>query len=503
MFEMRSRRFVGFLSFCGALVTAPLLGCSGVEETVSPVTQPPKVAFAPCEDNANIECGVLDVPVDHDAPDGPKMSVPVVRVPALDETKRIGSLFLNPGGPGGSGVSLAKGASIFFPVDLRERFDFIGFDPRGEANSTPSIDCVDSLDAFIALDTTPDDAAERKALTEVTSAFVAGCQSKSGDILAHIGTDSIVRDIDLLRQALGEEKLTYLGYSYGTFLGAIYADTFPDHVRALVLDGPVDPSLTNEQFIEGQSYAFEAELEQMLTWCEGSDDCVLGKDTDPPTSPSDLFDEVKATIEKTPVPSSLYVGRTAGPGEFAYAVSGALYQPGRWAELAQALSDAAKGDSTGLLDLSNAYTGRYPDGSYDNSLEVYYAVTSLDSPSSHDPSALVDLLTKVKKKAPRIGAYLPYTALPAEVWPLPNWREAVPVEAKGAPPILVVGSTRDPATPYEWAQSLTKQLPGAALLTREGDGHTSFGRGNDCIDKAVTDYLVSGALPDTGTICAD
>ncbi|MFO0591306.1 MAG: alpha/beta hydrolase [Polyangiaceae bacterium] len=500
---MRSPRNVGFLSILCALFATPLLGCTGVEETISPVTPPPHVDFADCEDNPALDCGTLEVPVDHDDPDGPKMKVPVVRVRAADPAKRIGSLLLNPGGPGGSGVSLAKAAGVFFPQDLKDRFDLIGFDPRGEAGSTPSIDCVDSLDALVGLDMTPDDAAERKALTDVTKAFVEGCQSRSGDLLAHIGTDSIVRDMDMLREALGDDKLTYLGYSYGTFLGAVYADTFPDHVRALVLDGPLDPSLTNEQFIEGQAYGFEVELEQMFAWCETSDDCPLGKDTEPVTPPSEVFDALKASIEKTPLPSWLYTGRTVGPGEFAYAVSGALYQPGRWDSLAEALSEAAKGDGTVLLDLADGYSGRAPDGTYDNSFEVYYAVTSLDSPSSHKPEALAELLTKVTKKAPRIGAYLPYTALPAEFWPLPSWREAVPVVAKGAPPILVVGATRDPATPYDWAQSLAKQLPGAALLTRDGDGHTSFMHGSECIDKAVTDYLVSGALPDTGTVCTD
>lgn len=501
---MRSRsRALPFPVICALLpLFAAPLGC-GVDETVAPIPLPPKVDFAPCEDNANLECGTLEVPLDYDAPEGPKMKVPVLRAAALDSEHRIGSLLLNPGGPGGSGVRLAKAASVFFPVELRSRFDLIGFDPRGEAGSAPAIDCTDDLDPFLALDMTPDDAAEEKALLDVSTAFVQGCSSKSADLLPHIGTNSIVRDIDRLREALGDEKLTYLGFSYGTFLGSMYAETFPDHVRALVLDGPVDPSLTNEQFIEGQAYAFETELSRFFDWCATSDDCLLGKAEDPSISPSDVFDAVKASIEDKPLTSSLYPDRTLGPGEFAYAVSGSLYQPGGWPDLALALEDASNGDGTTLLDLADGYTGRAPDGAYDNTLEVYYAVTSIDSPSEHDPKALADLLIKVTEKAPRVGAYLPYTSLPSEIWPVPNWREAAPVNAEGAPPILVVGSTYDPATPYDWAKSLEKQLPGGVLLTREGDGHTSFGRGNACIDDAVIAYLLTGKLPSTGTLCKD
>lgn len=491
------------LPLLGLLLAVAPLGCVDIDETVSPAPLPPRVDFVDCEDNAAFDCGTLEVPLDHAAPNGPKVQVPVVRVRALDPDHRIGSLLLNPGGPGGSGVQLAKLASFVIAPELRERFDLIGFDPRGEASSTPGVDCTDSLDPFIALDTTPDDAAEEKALLDVSQSLVDGCQSRSASLLPFVGTNSIVRDMDMLREALGDDKLTYLGFSYGTFLGAIYADTFPDRVRALVLDGALDPSLTNEQFIEGQALAFEQELLEMFAWCEQDMECPLGKDGDAPVGPRAAYDALQAAVEEAPLPAGSGGDRTVGPGEFSYGVSAALYQPGRWPGLAAALAQAAKGDGSALLDLADGYTGRDGEGKYDDSLEVYYAVTSIDAVSSRDPAAIAALAAKVKEKAPRIGAYLPYSALPSALWPVAPWREAVPVKATGAPPILVVGGTRDPATPYAWSEALAKQLPGGALLTRDGDGHTSFLRGNACIDEAVVAYLVSGTVPDQGTVCDD
>lgn len=477
--------------------SALLGGCADIEES----TPAPAIAWADCESNAAFDCGSLSVPVDYADPYGPKFEVPVIRSRALDPDRRIGSIVLNPGGPGGSGVQLAKVASLVFAPDLRDRFDLVGFDPRGEVDSTPAIDCVDDLDAFVALDTTPDDSAEEKALLDRSQALATGCEERSGDLLRFVGTDSIVRDMDQLRRALGDEKLTYLGFSYGTFLGAIYADTFPDKVRALVLDGAIDPTLTSETMIEGQALGFEGELEEMLAWCAGYSMCPLGMIGGAPSDPTAVYDELLARVESSPLPAG---DRQVGPGEFSYAVSAALYQPARWPDLADALALAAtKGDGAALLDLCDGYTGRNGDGTFDNGLEVYYAVTSIDTTTSRDIDSVAALAASVKEKAPRIGAYLPYSILPSALWPAEPWRASGPVTAPGAPPILVVGSTRDPATPYVWSRALSEQLPGGVLLTRDGDGHTAFLHGNDCIDAAVIDYLVNLKPPPAGTLCED
>lgn len=473
------------------------IGCADVEDPLPP----PTIDWAECTDTTLFDCGVLSVPVDHADPYGPRFNLPVLRAPALVEEERLGSLVVNPGGPGGSGVQLAKGAAFVLPPAVRNRFDIVGFDPRGEGKSSPSINCISDLDPFIALDTTPDDAAEEEALAAQSRALAEGCGERSADLLPFVGTDSIVRDMDLLRQALGDEQLTYLGFSYGTFLGAIYADTFPDKVRALVLDAAVDPSVSAEEMIRGQALGFEQELDEMLAWCKGDSECALNQVGGAPTDPAAVYDAVQAAVEANPLPTG--EDRTLGPGEFSYGVSAALYQPSRWPKLSDALAKAAEGDGSDLLALADGYTGRSPDGSFDNSLEVYYAVTSVDSPAPRDPARIAALAADVLDKAPRVGAYLPYSLLPSVYWPVDAWRSASPVRAPGAPPILVVGGTRDPATPYVWSQSLASQLPGASLLTRDGDGHTSFLHGNACIDKAVIDYLVDLRLPEDGTICDD
>lgn len=477
-----------------AALLAPLgaTGCADVEEPPAA----PTITWAECEGVSAVECGTLVVPRDHDDPYGDTFELPVVRRPAPDPEERIGSIVFNPGGPGGSGANFVKAAWIILPAALKDRFDLVGFDPRGEAASTPAIDCIDDFTPFAALDTTPDDEDEREAILEQSRAIADGCEERSGDLLRHVGTDSIVRDMDLLREALGDEKLTYVGLSYGTFLGAIYADTFPDRVRALVLDAVVDPARTAEELIEGQALGFEEELLAFFDMCAADQGCAFHADGDPAAA----YDAVQAAIEAAPLPAG---DRVLGPGEFSYAVAAALYRPAKWGDLAFALAAAQEGDGEGLLALADGYLGRRADGTYDNGMDVYYAVTSIDTSSSRDPATFATLAAAVQEKAPRIGAYFPYSSLPSAVWPVAPWRVAGPVSAPGAPPILLVGGKHDPATPYSSAVALSEQLAGSVLLTRDAHGHTSFLAGSECVDSAVTDYLVSLKLPAAGTVCAD
>jgi pimeloyl-ACP methyl ester carboxylesterase len=480
-----------------ALALAPIAllaaGCADLEDPIPP----PTIGWAECEGTTAIECGTLVVPRDHDDPWGDTFELPVVRRPAPDPGERIGSIVLNPGGPGASGASFARTAWLILPPALKDHFDIVGFDPRGEAGSTPAIDCLDDLAPFAALDTTPDSAVERRAILEQSQAFADGCVERSGELLRHVGTDQIVRDMDLLRQALGDDKLTYVGFSYGTFLGAIYADTFPDRVRALVLDGVVNPALTAEELIAGQAFGFEEELHAYFDWCASDAVCVADVGGDPAA----VYDEVQAAIEDSPLPSR--GERPAGPGEFAYGVVGALYRPSRWDDLTEALAAARAGDGSALVSLADGYLGRRGDGTYENTIDVYYTVTSIDTSSSRDPEVIAEVATEVREKAPRLGAYLPYTALPSVLWPVAPWRVAGPVSAPGVPPVLIVGGTRDPATPLSSAVALSGQLSGSVLLTRDADGHTSFLAGSPCVDDAVTEYLVSLKLPAQGTVCSD
>ncbi len=470
------------------------LGSIGCSDDVAPKDPEATIAWADC--GGGFECATFEVPYDHDKPDGRVFTLPLIRRPAKNPDIRIGSLLFNPGGPGGSGISFVKAAWIAIPPAIADRFDLVGFDPRGQAGSTPSIDCVDDLGSFISLDPTPEDATSVQQIDNESKAFVAGCQERSADVLPYVGTNNIIRDMDVLRSALGDEKLTYMGFSYGTFLGTMYADAYPDHVRALVLDAALDPSLDGLSFIEGQGRAFEAELEAFLDDCAANTACAFYSAGDPRTA----YDAIVASIEASPMPA-MGTNRFVGPGEMAYAVSAPLYRPTSWKKLAEALAKAAKGDGSGLLSLSDGYVERKTDGSYGGTLEVYYGVLSVDTPFPKDVNVYDALTKKLETEAPRLGAYFPFSSYPSALWPVSSWRTPGPIAAAGAPPILVVGSTSDPATPYAWGVSLAKQLSSGVLLTREGHGHVSYLRGSTCIDNAVMDYLVDLKVPADGTVC--
>ncbi len=485
--HLSPRRFAAVLSLVSFLIT----GCS---DDATPVK--PAVAIDWAECGGGFECATFDVPYDHDAPDGRIFTLPLVRRPARNPDERIGSILVNPGGPGGSGVAWVRGRWILMPAAISDKFDLVGFDPRGQAGSEPSIDCADDLAALVALDLTPSDANEVQTVEKEVDAFVQACQSRSGEMLPYVGTDNVVRDMDLLRQALGDEKLTYLGFSYGTFIGTMYADRYPDRVRALVLDSALDPSLDGLTFIEEQGRSFDAELNAFLADCAVDTTCAFHSGGDPAAA----YDAILASIEMAPMPA-VGTGRVVGPGEFAYAVSAPLYQPSQWKRLGEALALGAMGDGSGLLGLSDGYVDRSSDGTYGDSLEVYYGVISIDSPYPAETSAYETLAKKLEIDVPRLGAFFPFTALPSGRWPTASWRSPGPVSAEGAAPILVVGNTSDPATPHAWAVSLANQLSSGVLVTREGRGHIAFLRGNTCVDTAVTNYLVDLVVPEDGTVC--
>jgi pimeloyl-ACP methyl ester carboxylesterase len=471
------------------LALAPLAGCGDGEGPAGPL------AWEPC---GQFECAALEVPVDHADPEGPTFTLPVLRHVATRPAERIGSLLVNPGGPGGSGTGWVGRAWPFLPPEIQGRFDVVGFDPRGISPGSPVLDCVDDLDRFVALDLTPDDGAELQAIVDGGEALAAACAARSGDLLPFLSTEDVAQDMDLLRAALGDERLTYLGFSYGTLLGAVYADLFPDRIRALALDGALDPSLTGEAHAASQGLGFEDQLEAFLAQCAADPACEFHAGGDPGAA----YDAIQASIEAAPMPSE-HGERAVGPGELAYGVANALYSPFGWPDLEGALALAASGDGTGILDLSDDYLHRGADGAYDDSLEYYYAVTSLDAPSSTDAADYEALAAELAVSAPRLGVYLPFSAFPSARWPVPPWREAAPIRAGGAPPILVVATTHDPATPYDEGVALAGQLASGVLLTREGNGHTGFLKGNDCVDDAIVGYLVDLALPADGEVCPD
>ncbi|MGQ0802797.1 MAG: alpha/beta hydrolase [Actinomycetota bacterium] len=441
------------------------------------------------------ECATLTVPLDYDDPDGETIEVALIRVPATDPGEKIGSLLVNPGGPGASGVDFVANNGFFFPDELRERFDIVGFDPRGTGATEP-IECVRSLDEVLGFDYSPESPEERDTLEAGVEEFTEQCEAAHGELLEHISSQDTVRDMDRIREAVGDEKLTYLGFSYGTYLGAVYADFFPDKVRALALDGAVDPALTSLEVNLEQAAGFERSLNAFLENCAGDPGCAFYNGGDP----QGAYDALAAMIDAQPPEVD---GRRLGPNEFDLGVAQALYGGEfGWDGLAQALAAAADGDAAEMLILADEYTGRRDDGSYEGLLEPFWAIGCIDGEPIGDLAGYPDLEDEFRAAAPRFGITFLYSALVCSLWPADPVPSPNPLDAPGADPILVVGTLGDPATPYQWAESLADVLSSGVLLTAEGEQHTAY-LTNFCVTEAVNAYLVDLEVPDEGIRCED
>ncbi len=465
------------------------------------------------------QCTTATVPIDYAEPGGDTLELALLRAPATGD-ERLGSLLVNPGGPGASGVEYAQLAGSVVTEQVRERYDIVGFDPRGVAESTP-IDCVDDadLDDYLAADPTPDDDAEIAEMEESVQDLAAGCAARSGDLVPHVGTADVARDLDVLRAALGDEKLNYLGKSYGTFIGALYADQFPDRVGRLVLDGAIDPTLSGDDLGLGQARGFERALSTFLTWCFDQDNCALGSSEDDARATlagllQQADQEPLATDdENRPLTESLAFYGIILP---LYLTADEGYEP-----LNEALDLAlTEDDGTLLMTFADLYLERNSDGTYNgNANEVISVVNCMDHPESATAELARAGLAEFTEASQVFGPFLAWgglgcsalaaglaeagvgggddpTATPSAT-PSPH----PPVTAPGADPILVVGTTGDPATPYEWAQALAEQLSSGALLTYDSTVHTAYLAGSDCIDDAVDAYLLAGTVPDDGATC--
>ncbi|WP_307845155.1 alpha/beta hydrolase [Planomonospora sp. ID67723] len=464
--------------------------CAGAGRTAS------GLEWADCGDG--FECAELAVPLDHDRPDGEKIGISVIRLPASGE--RIGSLLVNPGGPGSSGVEYARSARSAVSEAVRDRFDVVGFDPRGVGGSAP-VRCLpaESLDAFIGLDGSPDSPGEVTALEEGARRFAAGCQARSGRLLPYVGTADAARDMDLLRAALGDDRLTYLGKSYGTQLGAVYADLFPGRVRALVLDGAVDLSLSPLEMGAAQARGFELALDAFLADCVKAEDCPFEG------SAASAREEVAALLrraDREPLKNALGDGRAIGEAWTTLGIITPLYDRESWPVLRSALAEALKGDGTTLLRLADILLDRREDGTYGNQTEASLAVTCVDSPFPADSRAYAAAARASTADAPLFGAFVAWGSLPCASWPVAGGA-GEKIDALGAPPIMVVGTTRDPATPYEWSEALADQLSSGVLVGFEGDGHTAYLTGSPCVDRLVDEYLITLAVPEDGTRCPE
>ncbi|MFF1681356.1 alpha/beta hydrolase [Streptomyces sp. NPDC058256] len=452
------------------------------------------------------ECATMKAPLDYAKPASGDIRLAVSRKKATGPGKRLGSLLVNPGGPGGSAVGYLQAyAGIGYPAEVRARYDMVAVDPRGVARSEP-VECLTGreMDTYTQTDTTPDDGQETDQLVDAYKQFAEGCGQHSPDLLRHVSTVETARDMDMLRAVLGDKKLTYVGASYGTFLGATYAGLFPDRVGRLVLDGAMDPSLSARKLTEGQTAGFETAFQSFAKDCVGRSDCPLGGKG---TSAEQAGKNLKAffqQLDAAPIPAGDADGRELGEALATTGVIAAMYDEAAWQQLREALTAAMKEkDGAGLLSLSDSYYERDADGRYANLMFANAAVNCLDLPAAFSrPDQVEKALPSFEKMSPVFGEGLAWASLNCAYWPVKPTGEPRRIEAKGAAPILVVGTTRDPATPYPWAQGLASQLSSATLLTYVGDGHTAYGRGSDCIDSTINRYLLKGTPATKGKRCS-
>jgi len=454
-----------------------------------------KITWTRCDDD---ECGTLDVPIDYQDPGAGSIKLAVERRRATGD--RIGSLVVNPGGPGAPGTDTAKDADFYFADALRSSYDIVGFDPRGTGDSAP-VDCLsdDALDAYVAADPDPDTPEEVETAKENSQEFWSGCQARSGAVGGHVSTVEAARDMDVLRAALGEDQLDYFGFSYGTRLGATYAELFPDKVGRMVLDGAVDPSLSPRDGALSQAKGFETALRSYLQSCVDDGDCFLGDSVDAGLK---TIKDLLAEIDATPLKTSDTEGRELTVGLAFYGLILPLYSKDNWPYLDDGLKEALDGDGSTLLQLSDFYGSRVNGAYTDNSLEAISVINCLDDPWSITPDEVPAQFPDFEKASPTFGDVFAWGLTACNGIPFTSTDEPdLKIDGSGAAPIVVLGTTRDPATPYAEAVAMAEQLDSAVLVSRDGDGHTAYNKANSCVDDAVHAYLIDGTVPQDGLTC--
>jgi pimeloyl-ACP methyl ester carboxylesterase len=445
------------------------------------------------------QCGAVAVPVDYDHPDGDTAQLAMIRFPAAQD--KIGSLVINPGGPGESGVEAAVSIIQSLPAPVRQRFDLVGFDPRGVASSRPALRCNSDADndrdrADPQVDYSP---AGVEHIEKQTKDYVGRCVEKMGTkFLANIGTVNVARDLDAIRAALGDDKLTYLGYSYGTRIGSAYAEAYPQNVRAMILDGAIDPNTNPIEEDLRQAASFQDAFNNYAADCAKAATCPLGTD---PDKAVDVYHSLVDPLVDKPVKTK--DPRGLGYNDAIVATIMALYTPTFWNHLTDGLTELVHGRGDTLLLLADIYMGRDPDGHYTNSTDARVAVNCVDQPPVKDRAVVIDEDRRAREVAPFMS-YGEFTGdaplSTCAFWPVPPTSEPHIISAPDLPPTMVVSTTHDPATPYQAGVELASQLHGG-LLTFDGTQHTAVFEGNDCVDKFAIGYLIDGAVPPDGAKC--
>jgi pimeloyl-ACP methyl ester carboxylesterase len=459
------------------------------------------VTWAACTDpkatDKVLQCATLTVPLDYADPKGKSVDLALVKAPAT--SSRTGAILFNPGGPGGSGFDpiAESGTGIQSRMGL-EHFDIIGFDPRG-VDRSGGIRCVDDAfqNKYLYLDDTPDTPAAQQLLDEATAGFAKGCKDHYADTLRFYSTANTARDMEAIRMALGDEQISYLGISYGTYLGAVYATMFPDRVRAMVLDSAFEPNGdTVEQQWLTQLVGFEGAFNDWAAWCAGDTSCAFTA-----ADVGKRWDALRTQLDDHPITTA--DGRVANQTTMDVATSASLYSRSEWSVLADALAKAEKGDASGIFTLADAYEGRHADGTFDTlqqSFQVIDCASGIEQTTPPDPQALLD---KIHAQAPRMGATVTLKDLTkgSECAGITGHAPQVALHYSGKGPIVVVGGTRDPATPIRWAQEMTKELGASArLVTFTGEGHGQL-LVSTCVTDAESAVLIRLTLPANGKVC--
>jgi pimeloyl-ACP methyl ester carboxylesterase len=470
-------------------VTATPVDPSDPSSSTSTAPVAPTITWSECGDR--LECGTLDVPLDHDDPTRGTVTLALARHVAGKKNDRIGSLLVNPGGPGSGGTYLALNARGIYAKELTDRFDIVGWDPRGTGDSTPAVKCTDDYDEFFGLDIPPADDTALQRLVDTAERFGQQCLTRSGDLLGHISTEDTARDMDLIRRALGEDTISYFGFSYGSELGSVWAALFPDTVRAAVFDGAADPTVDQVEGVLQQAAGFEDQLDVFLANCSGDRDCAFHNGG----RASRAYDQLMARLGLDPLvvsPDRIPVTR----GVAYFAVGSALYTQNFWPRLERALAAAQSGDGSGLLTLYDDYL-RPPWGS-GNEFEAFIANTCLDDPGPKGVDASLAQVDRFLEVAPRLGAGFVYS-FECALWPVPPVQK-VTVTGAGAGPIVVIGTTGDAATPLESTRAMARTLADGRFVSVDANQHTGYGV-NRCIVDVVNDYLIDLNAPADGTVC--
>jgi pimeloyl-ACP methyl ester carboxylesterase len=449
----------------------------------------------------DMQCAWLTVPLDYADPTGPTIRLSVSRVRASGPAEqRQGSLVVNPGGPGASGTDFASYVAGGITPRVATQFDVVGFDPRGVGSSEP-ITCLTGRQTtrWLRADPAPDTSAEERRLMSLADGLARGCLGMSPQIARHVGSENTVRDLDILRAVLGDARLNFLGFSYGTYLGTMYAEQFPTTVGRFVLDGALDPSLDIMQVSEGQSKGFQTAISRFARDCVGKRSCPW---KGPAANVIRGLNRLIARIDRTPLPT--HGARDLVVGEALSAIFYSLYSPLIWSTLRSALKQANVGDGRGLQTIADYAAERTGPNTYgSNMASAFPAISCWDSPAAPDAAGLraASNAWAAKARVPDMARAMAWGNATCAQWYGHSGLNPAPASSSTTAPILIVGTTYDPATPYVWARALHDQLTTSTLITFLGDGHTAYGGNSTCIDGAVDQYLLTGVVPAPGTVC--